>query len=47
MNKLGASMQTISSGENLYARSQDKAAQKEALEVEKKKSSGAHIDLAL
>ncbi|KAL5346071.1 anthranilate synthase component 1 [Pseudogymnoascus australis] len=47
MNKLGASMQTISSGENLYARSQDKAAKKEALEVEKAKSSGAHIDLAL
>lgn len=47
MNKLGASMQTISSGEKLYARSQDKAAKKEALEVEKPKSSGAHIDLAL
>lgn len=47
MNKLGASMQTISSGENLYARSQDKAAEKEALVVEKAKSSGAHIDLAL
>ncbi|KFY23819.1 hypothetical protein V491_02399 [Pseudogymnoascus sp. VKM F-3775] len=47
MNKLGASMQTISSGEKLYTRSQDKAAEKEALEVEKTKSSGAHIDLAL
>ncbi|OBT52633.1 anthranilate synthase component I [Pseudogymnoascus sp. 24MN13] len=47
MNKLGASMQTISSGEDLYARSQDKVAEKEALEVEKAKSSGAHIDLAL
>ena len=47
MNKLGASMQTISSGENLYARNQGKAAEKEALEVKKAKSSGAHIDLAL
>ena len=47
MNKLGASMQTISSAEELYTRSQTKAAEKEALEVEKQKSSGAHIDLAL
>jgi hypothetical protein len=47
MNKLGASMQTISSAEELYTRTQTKAAEKEALEVEKAKSSGAHIDLAL
>lgn len=46
MNKLGANMQCISSAEKLYTRSQSKAAEKEALEVEKVKKSGAHIDLA-
>lgn len=46
MNKLGANMQCISSAEKLYTRSQSKAAAKEALEVEKSKKSGVHIDLA-
>ena len=46
MNKLRANMTCISSAEVIYKRSQDKAASKESLEVEKTKKSGAHIDLA-
>lgn len=46
MNKLRANMTCISSAEGIYTRAQSKAAQKESLEQEKVKKSGAHIDIA-